>query len=62
MAISPETTIRLIKSPLSIDNKNQLTFVNKEAQYNYFSSLPYIEEDNCSYQRKNSVIRFPRSY
>lgn len=62
MAITPDTTIRLIKTPLSIDNKNQLTFANAEAQFNYFQSLPHIEEDNCSYQRKSNVIRFPRSY
>lgn len=58
MAITPNSEIRIIKVPLSIDNKNQITFASKQAQEEYFKSLPYIEMDNCSYQRKDSVIRF----
>ena len=60
MAISPQTNIRILKTPFEIDNRNQLTFSTEEAQNNYFLSLPYIEEDNCTYQRKDNVIRFPR--
>ena len=59
MAISPQTNIRLIKTPFEIDNKNQLTFISENAQKTYFLSLPYIEEENCTYQRKDNVIRFP---
>lgn len=59
MAITPQTELKLLKVPILIDNKNQITFASKEAQYNYFNSLPKIEEDNFSYQRHNSVIRFP---
>lgn len=59
MAISPQTNIRLIKTPFEIDNKNQLTFTSENAQKTYFLSLPYIEEENCTYQRKDNVIRFP---
>lgn len=59
MAVTPNTNIRLLKTPFEIDNKNQLTFSNVNAQRNYFLSLPYIEEDNCSYQRKDNIIRFP---
>ena len=58
MAITPNSEIRIIKVPLSIDNKNQITFSSKQAQEEYFKSLPYIEMDNCTYQRKDSVIRF----
>ena len=58
MAITPNTDIRIIKVPLSIDNKNQITFASKQAQEEYFKSLPFIEMDNCTYQRKDSVIRF----
>lgn len=58
MAITPNTEIRIIKVPLSIDNKNQITFSSKQAQEEYFKSLPFIEMDNCTYQRKDSVIRF----
>lgn len=59
MAITPNTCLRLLKVPLAIDNKNQLTFANEQAQRQYFLSLPYVEIDEISYQRKNSVISFP---
>lgn len=59
MAITPNTDIRLLKTPFEIDNRNQLTFANVGAQTSYFLSLPHLEEDNCSYQRKDNVIRFP---
>ena len=59
MAITPNSTIRLLKTPFEIDNKNQLTFASKGAQTSYFLSLPYLEEEHCTYQRKNNVIRFP---
>ena len=59
MAITPQTEIRLLKLPLSIDNKNQLTFNNKNEQFNYFNSLDYIDVLNSSYQRKDNIIRFP---
>lgn len=59
MAITPNTDIRLLKTPFEIDNINQLTFSSLEAQTNYFANLPYISEDNCSYQRKDNIIRFP---
>jgi len=53
------TDIRLVKVPIEIDNKNQLTFASKTAQYNYFNSCDYIEVDDSSYQRKDSTIRYP---
>lgn len=59
MAISPQTELKLLKVPILMNNKNQITFANKEAQYNYFNSLPKLEIDNISYQRKDSVIRYP---
>lgn len=62
MAITPNTCLRLLKVPLEIDNKNQLTFANEQAQRQYFLSLPYVEIDEISYQRKDSVIFFPRTY
>lgn len=58
MAIQPDTDIRLIKSPLTLSNKHQITFANVQAQANYFLSLPYVEDQNASYQRKDNVIRF----
>lgn len=59
MAISPNTQIRLLKVPFEIDNKNQLTFSQINEQTDYFTSLPNIEIEECSYQRKNNIIRFP---
>ena len=58
MAIQPDTDIRLLKSPLTLSNKHQITFADIQAQANYFLSLPYIEDQNASYQRKDNVIRF----
>lgn len=59
MAITPNSTIKLLKVPFEIDNKNQLTFNNVNEQTNYFKSLPNIEKENCSYQRKDNIIYFP---
>ena len=53
------TDIRLVKVPIEIDNKNQLTFASKTVQYNYFNSCEHIEVDDSSYQRKDSTIRYP---
>ena len=62
MNITPDTNIRLLKCPLELDNKNQITFSNTTAQYNYFNSLPYIEVDGSMYQRKDSSIYYPALY
>ena len=57
--IVPNTDVYLIKSPLEVDQLNQLTFSNATAQYNYFQSLPklYLEDGTYSYQRKDGVMR-----
>ena len=49
MVVTPNSRIRLLKCPIELDNKNQLTFSSETNQRNYFLSLPYLEEDNCSY-------------
>ena len=59
MAVTPQTTIRLLKVPIEIDNKNQITFANEQAQRQYFLSLPHLEIDEVSYQRKDNIIYFP---
>ena len=58
-AITPQTEVRLIKCPIESDNRNQMTFSNATAQYNYFNSLPHLNVDNFTYQRKDSIIRYP---
>ena len=60
--IAPQTDVYLLKVPLEIDNTNQLTFANKDAQYNYFNSLPKIAVDNFTYQRKDGTIRFGANF
>jgi len=59
MAITPKTNIKLLQVPFELDNKNQLTFSNIQAQTNYFLSLENLEEENCYYQRKDNILRFP---
>lgn len=59
MAVTPNTTIRLLKVPIEIDNKNQINFANEQTQRTYFLSLPHLEIDECSYQRKDNIIYFP---
>lgn len=59
MAVSPNTILYLLKSPIELDNLNQLTFANRQAQENYFLSLPKLEVDKITYQRKDNIIRFP---
>lgn len=62
MVITPSTNIKLLKCPLTLDNKNQITFPDSTAQYNYFNSLPQIEISDSSYQRKDNAIRYPRTF
>lgn len=62
MNVTPDTTIRLLKCPLELDNKNQITFANLNAQTTYFLSLPYLEIDGSMYQRANSSIYYPRTF
>lgn len=58
MVIVPDSDIILIKSPLKLDNSNQITFASASAQEVYFKSLPHLEYDGCTYQRKDGVIRY----
>lgn len=56
--IVPSSDIILLKTPFEMDERNQLTFSNASAQFNYFNSLPKLIYDNCTYQRKDGVIRY----
>lgn len=62
MNITPDTNIRLLKCPLKLDNKNQITFANITAQTNYFLSLAHLEVEGSMYQRKDSAIYYPAIY
>lgn len=59
MPITPETNIKLLKCPLTLSNKNQINFASTTTQYSYFNSLPKLEIDECSYQRKDGILRYP---
>lgn len=58
MAITPQTNLKILKCPLQLSNKNQITFTDSESQFEYFDSLESIELDASSYQRKDETIRF----
>lgn len=59
MAIQPSTKLKLLKCPLYLDNKNQITFSNKQEQYNYFNSLEKLEVEEISYIRKDNLLYYP---
>lgn len=54
--ITPNTDVILLTVPLEMDERNQLTFANATAQYNYFNGLPKRVFEKFTYQRKDSVI------
>ena len=62
MNITPDTNIRILKCPLKLDNKNQITFSTASAQETYFKSLPYLEIDGSMYQRKDDSIYYPDNF
>lgn len=57
--MTPQTDLKLLQVPLSIDNENQLTFNNFQEQFNYFNNLPNVLIEDITYQRENSAIRYP---
>lgn len=59
MAITPNSDLYLIKCPLELDNRNQITFTNETNQSNYFKNLPHLLVEDITYQRKDSIIRYP---
>ena len=61
MVVTPDSTIRLLKCPIKLDDKNQLTFSTLANQTTYFESLPYLSDTNLSYIRKDGVIRIGTS-
>ena len=50
--ISPSTTLRILKNvSLDKDYDHTIHFGTKQAQENYFLSLPYLSYPNMTYQR-----------
>lgn len=58
MAITPSTDLMLIKCPLELDNKNQITFSSESDQSQYFANLPHLRVTDFTYQRHDGVIRY----
>lgn len=56
MIVAPETEIYLLKTPLQVDELQQLDFANATAQLNYFRSLPQLALNNATFQRENSTM------
>ncbi len=57
MVISPNNEVVLLEVPLEIDNKNQLTFANANAQFQYFRFLSGARSyDKITYVRKDNYI------
>lgn len=57
MVITPNSKIKLIKNPLKLDSNNEIMFASKQAQYNYFNSLPKLEFDELTYIRTDGVLK-----
>lgn len=55
-SIAPNTEIILIKAPIESDNLNHLNFANRQAQLNYFQSLPRLTYEKYTYVRQNSSV------
>ena len=59
MVVTPDSRIILLKSPLKLDNNNQITFATSTDQFNYFYGLTKLEHSAFSYIRKDGVVRIP---
>lgn len=58
--IVPNSEVRLIKNvPFSNNYRNVILFNSKEAQENYFKSLPSLIKDDFKYQRNNGTLMYP---
>lgn len=62
MPITPSTNVRILKIPIEIDNKNQLTFSSVSDQTSYFLGISdHIEINDSQYQRKDGILYFPEN-
>ena len=54
--ITPNSKFIILKSPIELDNLNQLTFANATSQYNYFYNLSKREYDEVTFIRKDNIV------
>lgn len=63
MAFAPITTVRLCRAvPLDNTYRDQLTFDSRAAQESFFAGKTQYSAGDLSYQRENSMIRYPAQY
>lgn len=61
--ITPQTNIRIMKLPIELDSKNQLTFTSESNQEYYFTHIEdYLELENATYMRADGTLRFNCDY
>lgn len=59
MLTAPNSEIYLLKTPIELDNNNQINFASASAQQTYFQSLTKINISEATFQRKDGYIRYP---
>lgn len=59
MLTAPNSEIYLLKTPIELDNNNQLNFANAAAQQSYFQGLTKIKITGATFQRKDGVLCWP---
>lgn len=57
MLVIPTSNIKILRCPLELDNDNQINFASANDQFNYFNSLPKIEEFDYTYVRRDNNLR-----
>ena len=56
---APNSEIYLLKTPIELDNNNQITFADATAQHTYFAGCPKLNISEATFQRKDGFIRYP---
>ena len=56
MIFTPETSISLVRVPLTIDNNDTFDFTNLNAQSTYFNSLSKLNFSEYTFIQKDSTI------
>ena len=59
MLTAPNSEIYLLKTPIELDNNNQLNFASAAAQQTYFQGLPKLNITEATFQRKDGTLRWP---
>lgn len=57
ISIEPRSELYICRCPIENDNKNQLTFSNRESQINYFNSIIVRSTSNYTYIRTDDTVR-----